>query len=154
MCFQKHSSLQLDDVIGQAQAVSTSAGEQGRIFDNIGSKLVSVSSKFPMVNGIMNGIRRKKNKVGADIECYLSETIGSSFGLDPRLDWTYVYCTGESIYRPLFMSSSSGAGHARPGWCDYCLHAFPADLLVAKVAAAWRNVKVKACMCKSVRVSP
>ena len=82
MCFQTRISMQLDDVIGQAQAVSTSVGEQGRIFDNIGSKLVSVSSKFPMVNGIMNGIRRKKNKVGADVECCLSDEGGSSSGLD------------------------------------------------------------------------
>lgn len=55
--------LQLDDVIGQAQAVSTNLGEQRRIFENIGSKLVNVSSKFPVVNGVMNAIRRKKNKV-------------------------------------------------------------------------------------------
>ena len=39
-------------------------GEQRRVFDNIGSKLISVSSKFPVVNGVMNAIRRKKNKVG------------------------------------------------------------------------------------------
>ena len=80
--------MQLDDVIGQAQAVSTSVGEQGRIFDNIGSKLVSVSSKFPMVNGIMNGIRRKKNKVGADIECCLSDKEGSSY-------WTGSMCIAQ-----------------------------------------------------------
>ena len=55
--------MQLDDVIGQAQAVSTNLGEQRHIFDNIGSKLVSVSSKFPVVNGVMNAIRRKKNRV-------------------------------------------------------------------------------------------
>jgi Golgi SNAP receptor complex protein 1 len=55
--------LQLDDVIGQAQAVSSSLGEQRSIFSNIGNKLVGVSSKFPMVNGVMNAIRRKKNKV-------------------------------------------------------------------------------------------
>lgn len=55
--------MQLDDVIGQAQAVTSSLGEQRRIFENIGGKLVSVSAKFPMVNGVMNAIRRKKNKV-------------------------------------------------------------------------------------------
>lgn len=54
--------MQLDDVIGQAQAVSSNLGEQRQLFENIGNKLVSVSSKFPVVNGVMNAIRRKKNR--------------------------------------------------------------------------------------------
>ena len=56
-------------MIGQAQAVSTNLGEQRHIFDNIGSKLVNVSSKFPVVNGVMNAIRRKKNKVRLSCLC-------------------------------------------------------------------------------------
>lgn len=55
--------VQLDDVMGTAEAVTGSLGEQRRIFDNIGGKLISVSSKFPLVNGVMNAIRRKKSKV-------------------------------------------------------------------------------------------
>ena len=50
-------------MIGQAQAVSSSLGEQRGLFDNIGTKLAGVSGKFPVVNGVLNSIRRKKNKV-------------------------------------------------------------------------------------------
>jgi len=61
------TSVQLDDVIGQAQAVSSSLGEQRGLFDNIGTKLAGVSGKFPVVNGVLNSIRRKKNKVTFDM---------------------------------------------------------------------------------------
>jgi len=58
----QNSNAALDDVIGQAQAVSSSLGEQRGLFDNIGTKLAGVSGKFPVVNGVLNSIRRKKNK--------------------------------------------------------------------------------------------
>jgi len=53
----------MDEVLGQAQAVAGNLGQQGRIFENIGSKLENVASKFPMVSGLLNAIRRKKSKV-------------------------------------------------------------------------------------------
>lgn len=39
--------------------------EQRTMFDNIGGKLVTIGSRFPVVNGLLNAIRRKKNKVRA-----------------------------------------------------------------------------------------
>lgn len=56
--------LQMDDVLGQAQAVAGALGEQRRIFDNVGLKLENVAARFPLVSGLLNAIRRKKNKVG------------------------------------------------------------------------------------------
>jgi hypothetical protein len=56
--------LQMDDVLGQAQAVAGGLGEQRRIFDNVGLKLENVAARFPLVSGLLNAIRRKKNKVG------------------------------------------------------------------------------------------
>lgn len=56
--------LQMDDVLGQAQAVAGGLGEQRRIFDNVGIKLENVAARFPLVGGLLNAIRRKKNKVG------------------------------------------------------------------------------------------
>ena len=55
--------LQLDDVLGQAQAVAGGLGEQRHLFDNVGAKLEGVATRFPLVNGLLNSIRRKKSKV-------------------------------------------------------------------------------------------
>lgn len=55
--------MQLDAVLGQASAVGTNLGEQRNLFENTGSKLMNLTAKFPMVNSIMNSIRRKKSKV-------------------------------------------------------------------------------------------
>ncbi|KAK9792759.1 hypothetical protein WJX73_009120 [Symbiochloris irregularis] len=52
----------LDAVLGQASAVGANLGEQRHLFENTGSKLMNVTAKFPMVNSIMNSIRRKKSK--------------------------------------------------------------------------------------------
>ncbi len=54
----------MEDVLGQAQAVSSNLGEQRRIFDNMGLKLENVTSRFPMVGSLLTAIRRKKSKVG------------------------------------------------------------------------------------------
>ena len=51
--------------MGQAQAVATSLADQRQTFDNIGSKLMTIGNKFPIVNGLLNAIRRKKNRVRA-----------------------------------------------------------------------------------------
>ncbi len=57
----------MDDVLGQAQAVAGGLGEQRRIFDNVGLKLENVAARFPLVSGLLNAIRRKKNKVSPSI---------------------------------------------------------------------------------------
>lgn len=55
--------MQLDDVMGSATAVAGRVGEQSRIFENIGNKVLAVGAKFPAINGIINAVRRKKSKV-------------------------------------------------------------------------------------------
>ena len=56
-------SVQLDEVMGTANAVAGRVGEQSRIFENIGNKVLAVGAKFPAINGIINAVRRKKSKV-------------------------------------------------------------------------------------------
>ena len=53
--------------MGTAQAVASSLADQRQTFDNIGGKLMTIGSKFPIVNGLLNAIRRKKNRVRAAI---------------------------------------------------------------------------------------
>ena len=55
--------MQLDEVMGTANAVAGRVGEQSRIFENIGNKVLAVGAKFPAINGIINAVRRKKSKV-------------------------------------------------------------------------------------------
>ena len=57
-------SLQLDDVIGQAQGVSSNLQQQRQLFDSIGGKMSNLGARFPVVNSLLNAIRRKKSKVG------------------------------------------------------------------------------------------
>jgi len=51
-----------DEVIGQAQAVMGNLGSQRQLFGDVATKLSIVSSKFPLVNGLLNAIKRKKSK--------------------------------------------------------------------------------------------
>jgi Golgi SNAP receptor complex protein 1 len=79
------SAAQLDDVIGQAQAVRverrthcahkghadaargwqavSSLAAQRTLFTDITTKLGAVGAKFPVVNSLVTAIRRKKSKV-------------------------------------------------------------------------------------------
>jgi hypothetical protein len=50
-------------MLAQAQSVSRSLLEQRRIFGGVQDKLVTVGERFPVINGLMNAIRRKKSKV-------------------------------------------------------------------------------------------
>ena len=63
--------VQLDAVLGQASAVSSNLGEQRRLFENTGSKLMTLTAKFPLVNSVLNSIRKKKSKVGAPLAILL-----------------------------------------------------------------------------------
>lgn len=56
--------MQLDEVMGTATAVAGRVGEQSRIFENVGNKVLAVGAKFPAINGVINAVRRKKSKVG------------------------------------------------------------------------------------------
>lgn len=55
-----HSAL--DDVMGMAQGVATGLGQQRALFTGIGGKLAGVGSRFPVVNSLLNAIRRRKNR--------------------------------------------------------------------------------------------
>lgn len=59
--------MQLDEVMGTATAVAGRVGEQSRIFENVGNKVLAVGAKFPAINGVINAVRRKKSKVGVMI---------------------------------------------------------------------------------------
>lgn len=56
------STSAIDDVISQAQSVSTSLLDQRKLFDSVTDKLLQVGSRFPVVNSLLNAIRRKKSK--------------------------------------------------------------------------------------------
>eukprot|EP00798_Chlamydomonas_sp_ICE-L_P028081 gene28081-31189_t len=57
-----HVTLQVDEVLSQATSVSTNLVDQRRDFDNIRERIVNVGARFPVVNGLLNAIRRKKSK--------------------------------------------------------------------------------------------
>ncbi|KAI8465979.1 MAG: Qb-SNARE, Gos1/GS28-family [Monoraphidium minutum] len=52
----------VDDMLAQAASVSKNLLEQRRVFDSVQDKLLSVGERFPVVNGLLNAIRRKKSK--------------------------------------------------------------------------------------------
>jgi golgi SNAP receptor complex member 1 len=56
------STAAIDDVLGQAGHVASSLREQGGLFDNIGIKLAAAGAKFPVINGLMNAIRRRRSR--------------------------------------------------------------------------------------------
>ena len=56
------STTAMDEVMAQAGHVATSLRDQGGLFDNIGNKLASAGAKFPVINGLMNMIRRRKSR--------------------------------------------------------------------------------------------
>ncbi|CAK0750183.1 hypothetical protein CVIRNUC_001970 [Coccomyxa viridis] len=58
----QNSHSAIDDVLGQAHAVTGNLKDQRGILDNVGSKLENVAARFPMVTGLLNAIRRKKNR--------------------------------------------------------------------------------------------
>ncbi|GIL67626.1 hypothetical protein Vafri_20975 [Volvox africanus] len=58
----QNSANMVDDLLSQASNVSGNLMQQRRMFEGIGDKLVAVGSRFPVVNGLLNAIRRKKSK--------------------------------------------------------------------------------------------
>mmetsp|Transcript_34838 Transcript_34838/g.82653 ORF Transcript_34838/g.82653 Transcript_34838/m.82653 type:complete len:130 (-) Transcript_34838:487-876(-) len=52
----------LDATLSTATEVASSLGEQRQIFEGVTNKLTTLGSKFPVVNGLLNAIRRKKSK--------------------------------------------------------------------------------------------
>ncbi|EFJ40319.1 Qb-SNARE, Gos1/GS28-family [Volvox carteri f. nagariensis] len=58
----QNSTNMVDDLLSQASNVSGNLMQQRRMFEGIADKLVTVGSRFPVVNGLLNAIRRKKSK--------------------------------------------------------------------------------------------
>ncbi|KAG7667058.1 hypothetical protein KSW81_000801 [Nannochloris sp. 'desiccata'] len=56
------SHAAVDQVIGQAQGVAASLTGQRQLFDAIDSKVASIGARFPVVNSLLNAIRRRKNR--------------------------------------------------------------------------------------------
>jgi len=56
------STNYVDDMLAQAQSVSKGLLEQRRGFESVQDKLATVGERFPVVNGLLNAIRRKKSK--------------------------------------------------------------------------------------------
>ncbi|PNW82487.1 hypothetical protein CHLRE_06g280900v5 [Chlamydomonas reinhardtii] len=58
----QNSANMVDDILSQAANVSGNLLGQRRVFEGALDKLVQVGSRFPVVNGLLNAIRRKKSK--------------------------------------------------------------------------------------------
>ena len=56
------SSSAIDTVVAQAYGVASHLGQQRQLFDALDSKLTSLGAKFPVVNSILNAVRRRKNR--------------------------------------------------------------------------------------------
>ncbi|KDD71519.1 hypothetical protein H632_c4872p1 [Helicosporidium sp. ATCC 50920] len=56
------SHAMLDDVLGTAQGVAGSLSSQRQLFDGISGKVSQVGQRFPVVNTLLNAIRRRKNR--------------------------------------------------------------------------------------------
>lgn len=57
-----NSTSMVDDILAQAATVSSNLMDQRRLFDSVGDKILQVGARFPVVNGLLNAIRRKKSK--------------------------------------------------------------------------------------------
>lgn len=53
---------EIDNVVAQAYGVASSLGQQRQMFDGIDARLAMIGAKFPVMNSVMNAIRRKKNR--------------------------------------------------------------------------------------------
>lgn len=62
----------MEDVIEQADAVSRNLKDQRRVFETIGDKLMSIGSKFPVVNGLLKAIGRKKSRDTIILACVIA----------------------------------------------------------------------------------
>ncbi|KAI8107100.1 hypothetical protein M9434_001745 [Picochlorum sp. BPE23] len=56
------SASALDTVVSQAYGVSSSLGQQRQLFDSIDSRLAMLGAKYPVMNSVLNAIRRRKNR--------------------------------------------------------------------------------------------
>lgn len=52
----------LDEVLAHASQLGSTLRDQRTLFDGIGTKMMQVGTKFPVVNGLLNAIRRRKSR--------------------------------------------------------------------------------------------
>lgn len=99
--------------MGTATAVAGRVGEQSRIFENVGNKVLAVGAKFPAINGVINAVRRKKSKVSWPIMAHVHLLF-------------LMFSAAGSICK---LRSLAFAGHYHSGLCDCRLHCLHLDLL-------------------------
>lgn len=106
--------MQLDEVMGTATAVAGRVGEQSRIFENIGNKVLAVGAKFPAINGIINAVRRKKSKVSLEAAWLLLWCLFiAGLAHHDTSSYTMVCCRTQSFWHQSLLSaqfSSSSTG--------------------------------------------
>ncbi|CAD7700921.1 unnamed protein product [Ostreobium quekettii] len=56
------STAAIDEVIGSAHAVEAELKDQRRVFEGIGDRLYALGSRFPVVNGLLRAIARRKSR--------------------------------------------------------------------------------------------
>lgn len=56
------SNFALDGLLGQAQQVASSLSHQRQLFDSVNSKVGALAARYPVVNSLLNAIRRRKNR--------------------------------------------------------------------------------------------
>jgi golgi SNAP receptor complex member 1 len=56
------SNFALDGVLNQAQSVAGNLTQQRNIFDAVNSKVLALGAKYPVVNSLLNAVRRRKNR--------------------------------------------------------------------------------------------
>lgn len=52
----------VEDVVSQAHGVAASLTQQRNLFDSIDNRLAALGQRFPVVNSLLNAIRRRKNR--------------------------------------------------------------------------------------------
>jgi Golgi SNAP receptor complex protein 1 len=58
------SNAAMDEVMGTAQGVASNLAAQRTLFDSIEGRVSAVAARFPVVNSLLNAVRRRKNRDG------------------------------------------------------------------------------------------
>lgn len=90
--------------MGTAQGVSANLGQQRQVFEGISGKMVTLGARFPIVNSLLNAIRRKKSKVRAwpflgtlPRGCAVARLVGRGWVcMAGQLEWAWVW----AVLRP------------------------------------------------------
>jgi Golgi SNAP receptor complex protein 1 len=58
----ERSAAAMDDVVGHALGVAAALASQRQLFDAVDAKVAALGAKFPVVNSLLNAVRRRKNR--------------------------------------------------------------------------------------------